>query len=423
MSRAAVRLILAAQVARHLVVLANVAASARFLSAPSADRREHSAARIAVVLPMLREQAIIAEAVDHFRSLLGVDDILLLVTNARETVVASQAPTTPTMAAALADADRVRHLHLHDELGRKGDQINLAAETLASWQPSERHADWLVLVYDADSRPPRASLAALAHAAARHSDVDVFHQSARFEVRDTQLPSFERAVAHAGALRANRFVLAYELPRLRSRSPQAHRLGRRAAANTYGHVSGHGLALRLTFLRERPMPSRTDMEDMHYSFGLAADRVPVMPLSCLDSSEVPAPWREQFFQAERWFSGPGRALAYAQQRRAAGRPSGYKIMVSALLISLEWLSCALALPMLAWLLRRPGVDRRLSVAFLALYAAQLAVCDRQTTTAGPLDRAWALLAFPLTNTGFGMAGWSALLGRLRGRHPAEKTER
>jgi hypothetical protein len=422
-TRTAVRLILAAQVVRHTVVLANVVASVRFLSSPPAGRRAGHGPRIAVVLPMLREQAVIAQAVDHFRSMLREGDVLLLVTTARESGDSAREPTTPVIAAGLADDEQVRHLHLRDRLGRKGDQINLAARMLARWQSPDRHADWLIVVYDADSRPPNGSLSAFAEAATHHPDVHVFHQSARFEVRGTHLCRFERAAAHAGALRANRFVLAYELPRLRSRAPRASQIRRRTAALTYGHISGHGLALRLPFLRDRPMPSRTDMEDMRYSFGLAADRVAVMPLSCLDCSEVPAPWSAQFRQAERWFSGPGRALAYAHERRAARRGGGYAVTVSALLISLEWLSCALAVPMLAWLLTRRGLERRLAIAFLGLYGAQLTICDRQAGPTSPADRAAALLTFPLINTGFGLAGWSALLGSALGWQPAEKTER
>lgn len=416
MIRAVLRSALGAQVARHLVVLANVASSRRWLAAPAArGELTEEGMRIAVVLPMLREQTLIAEAVAHFQVLLRDEDVLLLVTSAREKT------GTPELAAALADGERIRHLHLEDKLGRKGDQINLGAEALADRLPGGNPGDWLVLVYDADSRPPRDSLFGFAAAAAQNPEVAVFHQSARFEVRDRGLSPLDRALARAGALRANRFVLAYELPRLRSRSPEAGALRRLAASVTYGHVSGHGLALRLDFLLARPMPSRTLMEDMHYSYGLAVDDIPVVPVSSLDRSEVPTPWRQQFGQAERWFAGPSRTLGYLVDGGRTGR--GLAVSVSALLISLEWLSCLPALPLLVALLRRPGSDRALASAFLAIYVAELLQVSRESDPGRARERLAALLTFPLVNAGFGAAGWSALLGGPFGRRAREKTER
>ena len=423
MIRAGLRLLLAVQCVRHAVVLANIAASQQFLrQGESCAGGADGDVPIAVVLPLLREQSTIGEAVAHFRSMLREEDLLVLVTTARETTGAGAAKSTPTLAAMLADGVQVRHLHLEDPEGRKGDQINVAASALraAAADSDDRR---LVVVYDGDSRPPRDSLRVFAEAASAYPRVDVFHQSALFEVRASDLSRWERAVAHAGALRANRFVLAYELPRLRSRSPHAGVLRSRAAQLTYGHVSGHGLGVRLAFLLERRMPARTLMEDMHYSFELAVDGIPVVPLASLDRSEVPGSWRQQFRQAERWFAGPGRAIAYARQRRAGGEEGGAAVTASAFLISLEWLSCAVALPVLLGGLRRAGPDRSLTGTFLGLYVAELVLAGRGRPGGRRSDRIAGLLVFPLVNTGFGLAGWSALAGRMLGRQAREKTER
>ncbi len=136
MIRAGLRLLLAAQIARHAVVLMNIAESLRFLDQGSeaADVRGDDV-RIAVVLPLLREQSTISDAVAHFRSMLRDQDLLLLVTSARETAVGSLSATTPILAAALANGQQIRHLHLADPAGRKGDQINLAASALRNHRP------------------------------------------------------------------------------------------------------------------------------------------------------------------------------------------------------------------------------------------------------------------------------------------------
>lgn len=421
MIRAGLRLLLAAQNVRHAVVLANIVTSHRFLQHGQEQAEPRAEVRIAAVVPLLREQATISDAARHFRPMLRDDDLLVLVTTAREAVAEGGAPSTPTLAAALADDRQILHLHLQDPEGRKGDQINLAATELGG--TADGDDDWLVVVYDADSRPPHESLRAFARAATAYPAVNVFHQSALFEVRAPDLSRWERALAHAGALRANRFVMAYELPRLRSRSPDAGRLRRRIARLTYGHVSGHGLGVRVGFLRERPMPSRTLMEDMHYSFELAVDAIPVVALASLDRSEVPGSWRQQFRQAERWFAGPGRAVAYARERRAGGAGAGWAVTTSAVLISMEWLSCAFALPILVGGVRRRGCDRALCATFVALYGVELLLAARASRGEQARDQIGGLLAFPLVNTGFGLAAWSALAGRMLARAASEKTER
>jgi hypothetical protein len=426
----AVRAVLAAQAVRHTIVLANILRVRRFLAGDTsvrhaeADVPEADAAdiRCVVVLPMLREQRLAAATVRHFRGLLrGSGDRVYVVTTAREDDRLG-AQSTAAIAAALADGDRVRHLHVTDPTGRKGDQVNLAVQEIAGETPPRELGACLVVVYDADSRPPPDSLDRFARAAQRWPLVGVFHQSARFEVRARPRSPLAAALAGAEALRANRFVLAYELPRLLSRSPGAGRVRREAAGVTYGHVAGHGLALRLDAALERPLPSRTPMEDMAYSFDLAVDRVPLVPIDSLDRSEVSASPADCFRQHERWFSGPGRALRY---RAAHGRGGMRRelVTVSALLISLEWLSCALALPFLLRLARR-GPGNRAARVFLVIYAAELAATemtlDDERT---PAERLRAVAAFPAANMLFGLAAWSSVAGRLLGRALTEKTER
>ncbi len=77
------------------------------------------------------------------------------------------------------------------------------------------------------------------------------------------------AVCGAGALRANRFVLGYEIPRLLNRSAQVSAVRRALCSGVYAHVTGHGLCVRLSLLQKLPFPARSPLEDMHYSFILA----------------------------------------------------------------------------------------------------------------------------------------------------------
>jgi hypothetical protein len=119
-------------------------------------------------------------------------------------------------------------VHYPDPLGLKGDQLNYAAACCAGMlldgvPPSQA----FLVCYDADSRPPVDSLARFTQAIAGNPGADVFHQSSRFEFRPPPRAAagpvrrLRAAVCSAGALRANRFVLGFEIPRLVNRSARA----------------------------------------------------------------------------------------------------------------------------------------------------------------------------------------------------------
>jgi hypothetical protein len=406
----AFRALLAYQVVRHAVVLANHVRVARYLDAP-APYSDGGAAHIgcAVVLPLLDEEATIPCAVAHFRTLLRPGrDRLLLVTNERE--AGGKASGTSRAAADRADGEVIIHLHAPDPTGLKGDQVNVAARFLADLVPRSDHGRQLVVIYDADSRPSATSLREFAAAAALEPSTPVFHQSAVFQPRDTGAPPLTRALAEGAAMRANRYVVSYEIPRLLSRSSSAGALRSRAARWTFGHVTGHGLGLRLDWLLARPLPSRTPMEDLVYSFDLAVDRVPVRALRSLDRSDVPVSPAEQHRQSERWFRGPSSVLSFRRIAGRCGEPCT-AVTVSALLICLEWLSCAVAPPILLWAARAPEPSiRRLARAFMLLVVAETASAESILAPRRPLARRIAAVAmFVPASVAFGAAGWTSLV--------------
>jgi hypothetical protein len=421
----ALRAILGFQVVRHAIVLANHARVWHFLRGRPTGTDAATGDRIAcaVVLPVLREEAGIGPAISHFRELLrpGLDRIVL-VTTARE--AGGMAAGTARVAAALADGATVVHVHAGDPASRKGDQVNVAAEALAGAVEPERWSLQLVVVYDIDSRPPAGSLAEFAHLAAQDPSTPLFHQSARFEVRGSARSRRSVALAEGAALRANRYVTAYELPRLLSRSKHAGVLRKAASEVTYGHVTGHGLGIRLDWLLERPLPRRTIMEDLAYSFDLAVRCVPVTPLRSLDRSGVPGSALEQHAQAERWFRGPARVLAYRRAASSAPRIRRELVTTSAVLICLEWLSCAVASPVLALALTRGApATRRLAGAFVVLGTAQAVVAEALLGRPRRLrSRALAVAMFPIASAVFGLAGWTSLAKALLGIPVRAKTE-
>lgn len=382
---------LAAVTVRQALVLRSVLRSRRFLARREPSLPVDNAATIHVVLPVLREGAILPEAVDHFARMVP-SSRLLVVTTAREEAERTDhrdALDTVAVAARLAASGRCVHLHSPDPRGLKADQLNVAAGHLAA----AASPDDFLLCYDADSRPPSNSLHDFRLAIAQRPYADVFHQSSRFELHEDRPAGrrasggFARAVADAGTLRANRFVLAYELPRLLNRQPSTPPTKRRLSSLVYTHVTGHGLCVRLSLLQRLPFPTRSPLEDMHYSFILNSHQVPMLPVASLDTAGVPDALAVQFRQASRWFYGPGRFLAYRRDPRTARGWRTVALALSAAAISVEWLSCAPAPVLLA--------------------------------VVGRLAR---LLAYPIHSSLFGCAGAVGAARIAAGRSGAGKTE-
>lgn len=428
-------------IARHLVVLGAVLRSSRFLhrgeqhALPSG--KVESSPVFYVVIPVLREAAGLPHTIAHFDALIkGHIGKIIVVTTARETAEATRyadAADTIAVARELAQSGRCLHLHYLNPKGLKSDQINFAVDhCVTSLLGDVQLQRAFLVVYDADSRPPLDSLACFERAIVEHPEVNVFHQSSRFELRAKShnqkrglLAQLRWAIADSGALRANRFVLGYEIPRLLNRTDIAAAWKRRLSGFVYTHVTGHGLCARLSLLRDLPFPARSPLEDMHYSFLLGSRNILMVPLASLDCAEVPDSFLVQFQQLARWFYGPGRFLRYLND--PAARP-GWRsrfLAVSAAGISVEWLSCAIMPLLLAALFfLGDGAMRALIGLLVGIYAAQLFVVEHTMCVPSSLaERALRVMAYPITLSMFGIAGLVGCVRLIRGDFATGKTER
>lgn len=438
--------LMAGVLVRQLVVLAAVARSARFLHQPPATQQPVLSGAYAravepvffVVLPVLREATVIADAVAHFETVVrGHDAQIIVVTTAREQAQADHHAGADTIAVVeqLAGTGKVVHLHYPDPDGLKGDQLNFAAhycaDTLLGDVPAERA---FVVCYDADSRPPPDCLDHFAHAATNPNTrrASVFHQSSRFELRAHDAATRPSArdlwpqwVGEGAALRANRFVLGFEIPRLLNRSTAASRFKRWLCSYVYAHVTGHGLCVRLSLLQQLPFPARSPLEDMHYSFYLGSRNLPVVAVPSLDRAEVPASIHAQIGQAARWFFGPARFRRYMRDPATQLGWRARFMAASAFGSALEWLGCAL-IPASTVVLLAVGPEplRWTAAALIVTYGAQLLHTD--TAIGAPArwpTRLTRLFACPVAATLFGVGGFIGLTRLLTGGSGAGKTER
>jgi glycosyl transferase family 2 len=431
--------VMTAGVARQAFVLSGIVRSARFLRQDQ-DPRPLSAGEVAprffIAVPVLREAAILPETVAHLQALTrGHAATIVIITTEREAGEATRHPAADdTVAAAreLARQGRCVHLHYPDPQGLKADQLNHAAACCAATLPDGvPSAQAFLACYDADSRPPADSLARFTQAIADHPGGDVFHQSSRFESRPRReppagpLPRIRAAICDAGALRANRFVLGFELPRLLNRSGQVSGVKRALCSRVYAHVTGHGLCVRLSLLEQLPFPARSPLEDMHYSFILCSRSMPMIPVPSLDSAEVPGTINAQVRQAARWFFGPARFARY--RKDPAARPGWRATMTaaSALGSSAEWAGCAIVPALVAVLIAAGSAPVRTTAGcYAAVCAVQIALTEAWLGAPGPPGARLArAAAFPLAcgvHGAGGVLGWIRLLGGASG---AGKTER
>jgi hypothetical protein len=428
----------AALLIRQLFVLSAAVRTRRFLRHGWSEARDRQSTevdpRFFVIVPVLREAAIIEEVVAHFEALTAGDAaLLMIVTTAREAAEAATRETDDTIALVkeLAGEHSFVHLHYPDPLGLKGDQLNFAAATvrelLEDGEPSQKY----LVCYDADSRPPLEALTQFKDAIGRFPDAEVFHQSARFELRSSRgrhrglLGWFSRTVCDGGALRANRFVAGFELPRLLNRTAGVSAIKRAACSYVYAHVTTHGLCVRLPLVLAQKFPERSPLEDMQYSFYIGSRNVPIIALPSLDCSEVPDSIRGQVSQAARWFVGPARAGQYIKEPATQSGWRARLLMLSALGSSAEWLGCAVV-PVLMLLLLALSSGPLLFVTYgmVGVYGVQLVVVESTLGASDSLGRRVArVLACPVAAFLHGIGGFIGAARLLTGRTSAGKTER
>ena len=422
---------------RQLLVLRATLKARRFLHqqyVPSVTRNPTAPLpRFYLVIPVLREAGGLRQAVQHFEMLIQHHAAsIIVVTTEREATERAEhqdAGDTAAIAAALARAGRITHLHAPDPRGAKADQVNFAVAAMFGGADGPCEHDTFFLIYDVDSRPPWNTLDCFVRAIEQNPHASVFHQSAHFELRgrpgNTAWAKLLHIMADSGALRASRYVLAYELPRLIGRSQATNPWSRLVRSWVYTHITGHGLCLRASLLREMPLPSRSPMEDMHYSFALCARNLPIVPVASLDRAEVSGSLVIQFWQLTRWFAGPARFRHYLADPQTQAGWRARMLALSAAGCTMEWLACAVAPPALGMAVWFGDVTlRTLTGGLLIIYAIQLVLTEHTFRTEGSWSQALArILAYPFTLTMFGIAGVVGAALLMRDGCVAGKTER
>jgi hypothetical protein len=291
---------------------------------------------IVLILPLLREQRILADTVNYLTGLAKQhgQTSVVLVTTERENhepdpvrVANPSQPSTIDMARMLAagvPTGVVRHLHYPDMDGVMVHQVNFAAYSELA-RLAEDGVDpqqvW-VAVYNADSRPHPATLNAVADLAggALQSGPRIVQQSALFTANLHAFPSgVQGAVLAGAALLQSRWTLAREVPRLRRQAQQGRRRGVRWPQ--LAHCVGHGLFVRGDeFLAQGGLPTEPMNEDLAFGYLACASGAPIDPMPLLEHGDSPITLAGVVRQARQWFWSYAEYPLFA--RLAAARELG-----------------------------------------------------------------------------------------------------
>ncbi|MBL6280165.1 hypothetical protein JMF97_28785 [Micromonospora fiedleri] len=425
----------AAVAVRGITGAAQTAASLRWLrrhrpaaDATAADKANHGR-HVLLILPMLREQTVIAPTVDYFTALAqswGSATIVLATTErehhdrhgaagrlgelaaalrrrrtvaylsrrfagvlpadllgqlaeasgdptvdyrSRVEAAFQELPSTPELAAKLAaDSNgRVRHHHHPDAGAVMVHQINHAGDAELRRLASAGVAPEAVWigVYNADSRPHPDTLDALA---AAPPAARVVQQSALHTLTLGGGSGLGGAVADGAALLQSRWSLAREIPRLRAQAAQAQR--RSARWPRLGHCTGHGLFVRGDLWHDvNGLPTATMNEDLAFGYQLSAAREPIHVLPLLEIADSPTTVAALVRQHRQWFFSypqyPAAARLAAAAQRSDSRTRAW-LTAQGLARGALWLGQS---PAIAATLLLPAIARRHRLAAASATAA------------------------------------------------------
>lgn len=261
-----------------------------------------------LLLPMIEEQDLAEEAINHFLELDYPGHLLRIVaiTSAREQPHNGRT-TRDVIESLIAMRQEVRLLHFCADGSdtTKADQMNQGLKWLDLASPHWWSSEVVVGVYDADSRPETQTLRDVDRAARANPDACVFQQPALYVSGFDNLPTGLRgAYLRSRPIYNWRFHLYRELPAF-SRSIAASRTLSpllRALFASPNHLLGHGEFIRQRTLRwvgDFPSPSADTSLGTILSFqGFA-----VVPLSTFDIGESPTSVRMLIRQGATWYAG------------------------------------------------------------------------------------------------------------------------
>lgn len=315
---------LATVVAYTAVGLRNIARSARWKSLARADfaarhtGRETGGAYMFLLVPALREQAVIEGTLDHLRSLDYPDDRyeIIVAVDEKETGPHTTARVVEEYAKHNPDGAPVSVVTHRGPEQRRSLQLNTALDHVRERVAEEPFDGRVVVaVYDSDSRPEPESLAYVDSLLREQPDAMACQQTVTYLDNDRALTG--RRTAYANAVYQSLWNHAFEIPRLLA-SRDRIAAGRPLPYPPY--CMGHGEFFDLSALEAvGGFPRTGPCDGIQIGFALSQAGIAVHPVPFDDACQSPTTRAEIVRQHTFWFSGNLQFMRWYTPRSADAR--------------------------------------------------------------------------------------------------------
>lgn len=292
--------------------------------------------RFLIVVPVLREQELVQEAMAYFAQLDYPPENyrIVFVTSQREDVEPHPGydeTTKDVIERGLRESGEVirkivRNVHYPYKQGLMADQVNYAVRYI--FEAYEGYCDELntfVAVYNIDSRPDLAVLREVANRFNSEGHT-VFQQLSIYTpMHRNRVGFFALAVGWAFAIWQTRWSFVVEMPRYNKSAAifdaaEQGQLQKQLSApehsklllrTPFSYTIGHGLFVRLReFITLNYLPTQRPNEDAEFGFALPFHGLTPRPLHTLDRSESCVGLKANLRQQATWIIGPGLAPVY-----------------------------------------------------------------------------------------------------------------
>jgi cellulose synthase/poly-beta-1,6-N-acetylglucosamine synthase-like glycosyltransferase len=303
-----IEFVLLAFVANTAMQLRNMVRTRAFLARnTSPPQVERPLRRIALLVPILHEGAILRDTLDTFAKLQSDAIEVCYITTEKE------GGTTDNASYRALQSYQPRYfsvLHCPDPDGTKADQLNYAISQILE-RRDIGDTDLYFAVFDADSRPdPRG----LAYVLNDDETPGLYQMYSLYTSNVERHGPFHQACA----LFQSRWSIAFELP-VSLRNYQAGQV------KALAYLIGHGLFVNFNVFGRFAFPTRSIAEDIALGYRLSFQGYTIKPVPFFDHCGVPETVWGNIAQSSRWFIGElslfreyARSLSWENALRSTG---------------------------------------------------------------------------------------------------------
>lgn len=304
--------------------------------------REASGIKIYIIIPALREQAVIAETLSWFERKVSSFHKIVIALDSNETPDKRGATTFSAITEFLQEhpsfSTKIQVVTYYGTDQKRAYQINCAL----SWARGDAMFQGLdpinvfVAVFDADSRPHENTMSYLCWRVNQNPDVRAFQQELDYRQNIAairEVPN-NRSLLEGNAAWQTAWNSIFEIPRFLQTNREISN-GRAVSFPPY--CMGHGEFVRLdVFERIGGVSERGVADGIQLGFTLTELRIPIEPIPWPDVCQSPLSCKELIGQHSLWFAGNLSVFRHIWSANTA-KTIQIRQSVSHLLLNIKWL--------------------------------------------------------------------------------------